>query len=129
MNHFNTSAEIGETKSVSLGRLWRLTRNELRETLRDRRTLVAMVLVPMVLYPALMLGSIQALEVQVSQLQTERYDVAVADAAQERWLRRLIDSDPALVYQASIPCVAQNVPTSSTAPSIASPTARAPSLP
>jgi ABC-type Na+ efflux pump permease subunit len=53
-------------------------RKELVDTLRDRRTLVAMVLVPMVLYPALMLGSIQALEVQVSQLQTERYDIGSA---------------------------------------------------
>jgi sodium transport system permease protein len=80
------------TRFSRINTIWR---KELVDTLRDRRTLVAMVLVPMVLYPALMLGSIQALEVQVSQLQTERYDVAVADQAQERWLRRLIDSDPA----------------------------------
>lgn len=70
-------------------------RKELIDTLRDRRTLVAMVLVPMVLYPALMLGSMQALEVQVSQLQTERYDIGVGDQQTERWLRRVIDSDPA----------------------------------
>lgn len=80
------------TRFSRINTIWR---KELVDTLRDRRTLVAMVLVPMVLYPALMLGSIQALEVQVSQLQTERYDVAIADQAQERWLRRLIDSDPA----------------------------------
>lgn len=70
-------------------------RKELIDTLRDRRTLIAMVLVPLVLYPALMLGSLQALEVQVSALAREEYRVAVADEAAAGWLRRVIDSDPA----------------------------------
>lgn len=70
-------------------------RKELVDTLRDRRTLIAMVLVPMVLYPALMLGSMQALEVQVSSLQTEQYDLAVPDESTSAWLHRLIDSDAA----------------------------------
>ncbi len=70
-------------------------RKELVDTLRDRRTVVAMVLVPMVVYPALMLGSIQAFEAQVSQLVKEKYDVAVATEKSQAWLRRLIDSDPA----------------------------------
>lgn len=70
-------------------------RKELLDTLRDRRTLVAMVLVPMALYPALMLGSLQAIEVQVSYLVTEKYTVAVGNENVQRWLRRLIDEDPA----------------------------------
>jgi len=70
-------------------------RKELIDTLRDRRTVIAMVLVPMVLYPALMLGSLQALEIQMSYLLQEEYDVGVASAEARRWLRRLIDSDPA----------------------------------
>ena len=57
--------------------------------------MVAMVLVPMVLYPALMLGSLQAFEVQVAGLVTEEYDIAVETEEVRRWLRRLIDSDPA----------------------------------
>lgn len=69
-------------------------RKELTDTLRDRRTLIAMVLVPMVLYPALMLGSLQALEVQVSHLVQEEYTVAVASEEIQAWLRRLIDTDP-----------------------------------
>jgi sodium transport system permease protein len=69
-------------------------RKELADTLRDRRTLIAMVLVPMVLYPALMLGSLQALEVQVSYLVQEEYNIAVAAEDVQLWLRRLIDSDP-----------------------------------
>ncbi len=70
-------------------------RKELVDTLRDRRTVLAMVLVPMVVYPVLMLGSIQAFEAQVSQLVKEKYDVAVASEKVQAWLRRLIDSDPA----------------------------------
>ena len=70
-------------------------RKELIDTLRDRRTVIAMVLVPMVLYPALMLGSLQAVEIQLTYLLTEQYDVAVAAPDVQRWLRRLIDEDPA----------------------------------
>lgn len=70
-------------------------RKELLDTLRDRRTVIAMVLVPMVLYPALMLGSLQALEVQVSYLVAEKYTVAVASPEVERWLRGTLESDPA----------------------------------
>jgi len=70
-------------------------RKELIDALRDRRTLIAMVLVPMVLYPALMLGSLQALEIQVGYLVTDQYVVAVPDEEVRGWLRRLIDSDPA----------------------------------
>ena len=81
-----------------MGRFSRINtiwRKELTDTLRDRRTVVAMVLVPMVLYPALMLGSLQAFEAQISFLVTEKYDVAVASEEAQRWLRRLIDTDAA----------------------------------
>src|ERR1051326_7458654 len=69
-------------------------RKELTDTLRDRRTLVAMVLVPMVLYPVLMLGSLQAFEVQTSMLKRETYDVAVPNQETARWLKHLIETDP-----------------------------------
>ncbi|MGE0481787.1 MAG: ABC transporter permease subunit/CPBP intramembrane protease [Phycisphaerae bacterium] len=72
-----------------------IARKELADILRDRRTLVAMVLVPIVLYPALMLGSLQALEAQTSRLKQETYTVAVPDAETQRWLRRALDTDPA----------------------------------
>jgi len=70
-------------------------RKELVDTLRDRRTVIAMVLVPMILYPALMLGSLQAFEIQIANLVTEQYNLAVESEEVQRWLRRLIDSDPA----------------------------------
>lgn len=68
-------------------------RKELLDTLRDRRTLTAMVLVPLALYPALMLGSLQAVEVQFSQLVAEEYHIAVPDDPTGVWLRRLLDTD------------------------------------
>lgn len=39
--------------SDDLGRLWRLTRKELSECLRDRRTILTLVLMPLLLYPVL----------------------------------------------------------------------------
>jgi len=76
-------------------RISTIWRKELIDTLRDRRTLIAMVLVPLVLYPALMLGSLQALEVQVSQLVTEEYTVAVPSQEVQTWLRQVLDADAA----------------------------------
>ncbi len=90
-----------------LSRINTIWRKELTDTLRDRRTLIAMVLVPMALYPAMILGSLQGFEFQISRLKREEYKVAVAaipdpntgdvvDANQAGlWLRTLIDTDPA----------------------------------
>ena len=44
---------------------------ELTDILRDRRTLIAMIVVPIVLYPLLMLGSIQAVTFQVESMERE----------------------------------------------------------
>jgi ABC-2 type transport system permease protein/sodium transport system permease protein len=43
------------TLSSSLGRLWRLSRKELTESLRDRRTILTLVLMPLLLYPLLVI--------------------------------------------------------------------------
>ena len=43
----------------SLGRLWRLTRKELSEVLRDRRTIVTLVAMPLLLYPLLSVAFLQ----------------------------------------------------------------------
>ena len=61
-----------------LSRINTIWRKELIDTLRDRRTLIAMVLVPMALYPAMILGSLQGFELQISRLKREAYKVAVA---------------------------------------------------
>jgi sodium transport system permease protein len=75
-------------------RISTIWRKEFADTLRDRRTLVAMVLVPMVLYPALMLGSLQAFELQVSKLKQQEYSIAVASDEVRHWLQtRILDPD------------------------------------
>lgn len=84
-------------------------RKELADTLRDRRTLVAMIIVPMVLYPALMLGSLQAFELQAARTERSEFTVAVATEAAQRWLRNAIDTDISRqVIAAGVP--AEDVP-------------------
>lgn len=78
-----------------LSRITTIWRKELRDTLRDRRTLIAMILVPMVLYPTMILGSLQGFELQISRLQQEEYRVGVQSEEVRAWLRQLIDSHPA----------------------------------
>jgi sodium transport system permease protein len=78
-----------------LTRIATIWRKELMDTLRDRRTLIAMVLVPMVLYPAMILGSLQGFELQISRLKQEEYRIAVSGPAIATWLRDIIDKDPA----------------------------------
>jgi ABC-2 type transport system permease protein/sodium transport system permease protein len=80
------------TRFTRINAIWR---KELIDTLRDRRTLIAMVVVPMVLYPAMMLGSVQGFELQLNRLKHEEYRIAVASNDVRAWLRHLLDSDPA----------------------------------
>lgn len=67
-------------------RVWVVYRKELIDTLRDRRTLIAMVLVPIVLYPLLMIVLVQALRTESGRRQAERYRLCVPDAAHRQWL-------------------------------------------
>ena len=78
-----------------LSRISTIWRKELVDTLRDRRTLIAMIFVPLVLYPAMMLGSLQGFELQLTRLKQQEYKIAVVSEADRDWLRRVIDSDPA----------------------------------
>ncbi len=50
---------------------------ELTELLRDRRTLIAMIVVPIALYPLLIIGSVHLLSVQDGERKTERMTVGV----------------------------------------------------
>lgn len=66
---------------------------ELVDILRDRRTLIAMIVVPIVLYPLLMLGSIQAVSIQSSSLQEQDVIIGVINEAQKNSLSNLIMDD------------------------------------
>jgi len=52
-------------------------RKELTDILRDRRTLVAMVLIPVVLYPVLMLGVVWATQMDEKRLRAEHFVLEV----------------------------------------------------
>lgn len=63
------------------------------EALRDRRTLIAMVLVPLLLYPVLMIVVAQALQVEKARRERETYRVVVETDGLRRWLTAVIAAD------------------------------------
>jgi len=69
---------------------WVVFLKELKETIRDRRTLLVMVVVPVLLYPALMIASEQMALFGIRQLERDPARVAVVgnagDAALDRFL-------------------------------------------
>ncbi len=68
---------------------------ELIDILRDRRTLIAMIVVPIVLYPLLMLGSVQAVSYQHESLEQEVLVIGVAAESHRIMLSQLIRLDAA----------------------------------
>jgi len=77
------------------GRIWSVYRKELIETLRDRRTLIAMVVVPIVLYPALMVVLVEALRSESGREAQEHYLIAVPDEAHRQWLEGVLAREDA----------------------------------
>lgn len=91
-------------------RVWVVFRKELLDTLRDRRTLLAMIVVPIVLYPILMLVMVQALRMEAGRRQVEQYTVAVPDEAHRAWLLEVLrrdDAEPKIADAASKPAPTQ----------------------
>lgn len=76
-----------------LHRVRTIYRKELIDILRDRRTLIAMILVPIVLYPLLLLGSVQAVSHQAESLGEETLVVAVVNERSRNILEYLIAKD------------------------------------
>ncbi len=72
---------------------------ELVDILRDRRTLIAMIVVPIVLYPLLMLGSIQAVSFQAEGLERATIRIGVVAEAQRLRLANMIINDTALLQR------------------------------
>src|SRR5262245_11680748 len=64
-----------------MGRLWRLMLKELRETLRDRRTIITLVVMPTLIYPLLALAFQRFLLTSVSVPQDVHYVIGVAPEA------------------------------------------------
>ena len=62
---------------------WVVFRKELRETLRDRRTLVVMVAVPILLYPVLLVATEQFALMGIRRIESVASQVGVAGPASE----------------------------------------------
>jgi len=72
-----------------LTRIGAIYRKELIDILRDRRTLIAMVVVPVVLYPLLLLGFLRLADSERSQLREERFVIQVDDEPTRQWLEHV----------------------------------------
>ncbi len=66
---------------------------ELIDILRDRRTLIAMIVVPIVLYPLLMLGSVQVVSLQSQDLQTEVVTLVTTNKQQMNIIKQWLQVD------------------------------------
>lgn len=76
----------------------KVLRKELRETLRDRRTIIVMVVVPVFLYPVLLVVIEQMAIFGQRSLEQAPVQVAVSDA--DSSALRLLEADPALTLVA-----------------------------
>ncbi len=83
----------------SVHRIRTVYQKELIDILRDRRTLIAMIVVPIVLYPLLMVGSLQAVSIQAASLDEEKYTIGVVGRDQQNLLEYMLQWDAKLVSQ------------------------------
>ncbi len=74
------------------GRIFRLCQKELRETLRDRRTIITLLLMPLLVYPLLSMALNRFL-LSAGGPAEDGYTVGVATEAEAGWLNTLL-SDP-----------------------------------
>jgi len=66
-----------------LSTAWVVFRKELRETLRDRRTLIVMVAIPILLYPVLLIATEQFALLGIRRIESEASPVAVTGPASD----------------------------------------------
>lgn len=69
-------------------------KKELRDTLRDRRTLMAMIVVPLLLFPVLMIGMARFSQSRAAEVQGKVLHVAVADADGRSGLAAFLSQEP-----------------------------------
>src|SRR5262245_3476635 len=74
----------------NLARVGRLTLKELRETLRDRRTIVTLVLMPLLVYPLLGMGFKQLLIASVTKADPSKWRIATESDAEGQRLWSLL---------------------------------------
>ena len=79
----------GERRPRIRGRAYRLAVKELRETLRDRRTLMTLILMPLLVYPLLGVILQKVLLTTISAPPDESYSIALCSPADVDRFRRL----------------------------------------
>lgn len=72
-------------------RVGAIYRKELISILRDKRTMIAMVIIPVVLYPLVMLGFVRAMESEHARLRKQTFVVEVDDQTTASGLEQVID--------------------------------------
>ena len=92
MNEF----KLGGESKLGLGRLWRLCKKELLETLRDRRTIVTLLLMPLLVYPLLSMALNRFLLSSGTPDQAVEYRIGVATEKEAKDLERIIESDASM---------------------------------
>ena len=86
-----TSAADRESPAASQrlwSQQWQFTLKELRETLRDRRTIITLLAMPLLMYPLLGLG-MRFLAVQQLARESPEYRIAVETKEEAEWLKRV----------------------------------------
>lgn len=76
---------------ATLARLARLTLKELREILRDRRTIVTLVLMPLLVYPLLSIGFRQFFLTRLASEARPTFRIGIPDEEQGQWLRGYLE--------------------------------------
>ena len=91
------SAPAWNNRREIFGRLTRLALKELRETLRDRRTIVTLVVMPLVLYPILAIVFQRFLLTSLTNHTAIEYVIGVDSPDSMRQLARQLDAGDALL--------------------------------
>ena len=84
----------------SFAQQWEFTLKELRETLRDRRTIVTLMAMPLLLYPMLGLG-LRFLAFQESSDQKVEYRLAIGSETEGAWLSEALQLGNSLLAASS----------------------------
>ena len=71
-------------------------RKELLDTLRDRRTLIAMIVVPMLVFPVLMVGMARYTQSVAEKARSKVLTIAVADPNHDTGLADHLDAQPGI---------------------------------
>ncbi len=83
-------------RPISRSPYFAVLRKELLDTLRDRRTLIAMIVVPLLLFPLLMVGMAKFSQSRAEEVRSKVMLVAVADPMNDSGLADYLEAQPGI---------------------------------